>query len=437
MNRAVYSNNANRKLKLVFPALLVFLAVATFLWTKEGRPGRSPATDKTQVAQVLGKRAVTGSQVQDGELTIQYSIDSNLQQTIEQVYKKGKVPYGAFVAMDPHTGQVLAMVSHGIKDENIALRSTFPAASIFKIITAAAAIDNGKLQRESMIPVRGSFHTLYKQNVLKGGGIDPASTPRYARLISFEDALAKSVNSVFGKVGIFGVGPDGLRKQAQRFQFGKPIPFELAVETDQALIPDDEFGVAEAASGYTRNNTLSPLHGAMIAAAVANGGIMMEPSIVSKVSSKDGKIDYAFTPKPLATVLEKPKAEELAMMMHQTIVNGTSRRAFSSVDRSIALNEAFIAGKTGTLNGWSPPGRYDWFVGFAERDGRKIAVAALCIHGARHGVKASQVARVAFEKFYGSTIAVDTLITPMRSSRHHGRRHHRPAKRPPVQAAEA
>ncbi|MBI3556401.1 MAG: hypothetical protein HY074_09080, partial [Deltaproteobacteria bacterium] len=149
---------------------------------------------------------------------------------------------------------------------------------------------------------------------------------------------------------------------------------------------------------------------ALIAAAVANDGVMMEPSIVNRAVSKDGKLDYSFQPKPLLSILEKPTADELSMMMHRTIVMGTSHRAFRNVSSSVALNEVYIAGKTGTLNGWSPPGRYDWFVGFGQRDGAKIAVAALCIHGSRHGVKASQVARAAFESYFGAPVP-DSLET--------------------------
>ena len=195
---------------------------------------------------------------------------------------------------------------------------------------------------------------------------------------------------------------------AERFQLGKDIPFELPLEQDAVLVPeaDDQFGIAEAASGYTRHNTLNPLHGALIAAAVANDGVMMEPSIVNRALSKDGKLDYTFQPKPLAVILEKTTTDELSLMMHRTIVMGTSHRAFRNVSNSVALNEVYIAGKTGTLNGWSPPGRYDWFVGFGERDGAKIAVAALCIHGSRHGIKASQVARAAFETYFGAPVAI-------------------------------
>ncbi|MBI3555436.1 MAG: hypothetical protein HY074_04135, partial [Deltaproteobacteria bacterium] len=272
MNRSVYSNKKIARFKILFPVLGLLAIGSVFFAATESRPGRSPASSassKADVARILGKRQVTTTRIEENDLTVDYSINQRLQETIEQTLKRGKVPYGAFVAMDARTGQVLAMVSHGMKGENLGLRASYPAASIFKIITAAAALESHKFTHDSMIPVLGSFHTLYKRNVLKGGGITPENSPRYARLISFEDALAKSVNSVFGKVGLFGVGTDGLRKIAARFQFGKEIPFELPLEQDAVIVPgsEDQFGIAESASGYTRHNTLNPLHGALIAAA--------------------------------------------------------------------------------------------------------------------------------------------------------------------------
>lgn len=376
---------------------------------------------KQEIAQILGRRLTSDSvsavtetiKTAATELQVQYSIDRDLQEAIERTLQKSKVMFGAFVAMDVKTGKVLAMVSHGMRNENLALRATFPAASIFKIVTASAALESGKLQRTSLIPVRGSYHTLYKQNVLKGGGIEPEPDQmgRYMRMITLEDALAKSVNSVFGKVGIFGVGPEGLRKTASAFQFGRAIPFEMPVDISQAMVPNDEFGLAESASGFTRLNTMSPLHGALIAAAVANGGTMMEPSIVSRVTDAKGKIQYEMQPRQLATVLDKATAEQVELMMHRTIINGTSRRAFRGSQRNPALAEAFIGGKTGSLNGWNPAGRYDWFVGFGEQAEAKVAVAALCIHGYYRGMKASQVARKALEAYFRPMVAA---VSPLR-----------------------
>lgn len=416
-------SSISQSLKVGGIGLVTALTLATgsrfidsMLWANSPTISKVLATNatKAEVAKRLGRRLnLSNTTTIENDFAVQFTIDERLQQAAETSLRRGQIPYGAFVAIDPTTGQVLAMASHGMGEENLALRATFPAASIFKIVTAASAIETGVLQYNSMIPVRGSFHTLYKQNILKSGGLSPDGS-RYSRLISFDDALAKSVNSVFGKVGIFGVGGEGLRKTAARFQFGKALPFELPADASIATIPSDEFGIAESASGFTRQNTLSPLHGALIAAAVANDGVMMEPTVISKLTSNDGSLKYSSEPKILANALDPKTAAQVAKMMHKTITNGTSRRAFRTMQRNRAFSDVFVAGKTGSLDGWDPPGRYDWFVGYAERGGRKIAVAALSIHGELRGVKASSIARDLIETFFSPVVA-DNLPKTKRS----------------------
>lgn len=343
--------------------------------------------------------------------TAQTTIHPILQHDVENILKKSQTNFAAFVAVDPDTGKVLSMISHGMKNENLALRATFPAASIFKIVTASAAIEKGKLNSSSLIPVLGSYHTLYKRNIFKSGELDAENSPRYARLISFADALAKSVNSVFGKIGIFGLGADGIKKAANQFGFNREIPFELGTDTSKSLVPTDEYGLAETASGFTHNNTISPLHGALIAAAIANEGKMMQPTLVEKLIDETGNVAYEFEPHVFNHTIDSKTAEELKVMLNRTITNGTSRSSFSGVEKSNSLSNLYIGGKTGTLEGWDPKGRYDWFVGFADNGHQKIAVSALCIHGEYRGMKASKVARLAFESYFKILIASNDYYT--------------------------
>ncbi len=341
----------------------------------------------------------------DHEYTVQTTIHPILQHDIKTTFKKAQIAYGAFVAIDPTTGKVLSMVSYGMKNQNLALRATFPAASIFKIVTASAAIESGKFKHDSLIPVLGSYHTLYKRNLFKSGALEPESSPRYARLISFADALAKSVNSVFGKIGIFGLGSDGIKKAARQFAFNREIPFELNVESSKSLVPEDEYGLAESASGFTKNNTISPLHGALIASAIANEGAMMQPTLIERLTNEQGQLAYEFEPHVFSHSTDEKTSEELKVMLNRTITNGTSRTSFSGIDKSTSLSNLFIGGKTGTLEGWDPRGRYDWFVGFADNGHKKLAVSALCIHGKYRGMKASKIARTAFETYFKILLA--------------------------------
>lgn len=366
---------------------------------------------KEEIAKVLGKRPLPGGMLETSEvvhigskeLLVQYSVEAELQKTVAAQIKSGRVKYGAFVALNPKTGQVLAMVSHGM-DDNMTLRATFPSASVFKIVTAAAVLDGKRLQHNSLIPVKGSYHTLYKQNVLHAGGIDPQGARRF-RLISLGDAFGKSVNSVFGKLGIFGAGSFSLRKYAKLFLFNTSVPFEMGLEESTAVIPDEDFALAESASGYTRLNNMSPLHGALIASAVVNDGVIMEPTVVSHIFDRDGKYEYTPSSHVLASAIAPETARQLRLMMEQTIINGTSRRSFAGFSKNIVLSQLNMGGKTGTLEGSNPVGRYDWFVGFAQKGDKKIAVASLCIHSGRRGVKAASIARKAFEIYFKPDLA--------------------------------
>jgi cell division protein FtsI/penicillin-binding protein 2 len=374
---------------------------------------------RSEAAAILGKRSLAEGFLpsaeivnRDGkELLVQYTTNEGLQRMLSSIIKKGSVRYAAFVAMDPDTGEVKALLSYGHKTENLALRATYPSASIFKIVTAGAAIENQRLSSGSLIPLKGSHHTLFRQNIFNSGGITPASADhrqsRYWRLITLADAFGKSVNSIFGKIGIFGVGPQGLRDFAGKLFFNRAIPFDLALDESRALIPDDPYGLAESASGFTRFNTMSPVHGALIASAVATGGMVMEPYAVNAITTRDGESLYAAgPPKELGRALSPETAAELRVLMERTVTSGTSRGAFRDRRRNVVLSQLEIGGKTGTLDGDAPRGRYDWFVGYATRGTKKLALAALCIHGDLRGIKASQLARLAMENYFKPDLAM-------------------------------
>lgn len=366
---------------------------------------------KQEIAKLLGKKLPAQDPADLEAMGISNyhaTIDPTFQAYIKDELKKARVPYASFVAIEPSTGKVLAMASYSydkkLREQNLSLKATFPSASVFKVITAAAALEAGKLNKDSLIPVRGSYHTLYKNNLFKGGGLGESNSEAF-RKISFSQALAKSVNSVFGKIGIFGVGSQGLRKMADQFAFGREIPFELNADESHAKVPEDAFGLAESASGFTRQNTISPLHGALIAAAVVNDGMMMEPNIIEELTTVDGK-RYVASPKVFSVPIRKDTAEELKRMMHETVTVGTSQKVFRGMRRDAVLSQVFIGGKTGTLRGTNPVGHYDWFVGFGEHNDNKIAFAALCIHGEYYGRKASMIARRALEKYFRKIVPV-------------------------------
>lgn len=334
-----------------------------------------------------------------GRMAVQptYAFDPSLQKEMESIFRSYTPDYGAFVALDASTGKVLSLVSYtkrGIVKENLALRATFPSASVFKLVTAAAAIEARKYSANTVIPFNGRNHTLYRGQVLRN------TITRWTRYITLREAFARSVNTVFGRLGAFTLGATELREYADRFGFNRRIASDVPMQQGSAKIPDDPFGLAESASGFTRENTMSPLQGALMAAAIANDGVMMEPYVVERLTALDGSQVYQAQPQMAVQAVDPGTAAELRSMMRDTILRGTSQGSFK---RFFRKEFAFVdvGGKTGSLTGTDPRGKYDWFVGYAEGGAHRIALCALTIHEKYWRVKSSYLARRAIEAYFG------------------------------------
>jgi cell division protein FtsI/penicillin-binding protein 2 len=337
---------------------------------------------------------------------VQYAFDAQLQETVEQILSNADPDYGALAAVDPETGRILALASHesvrrgGSKtsqtslEENLALRATFPSASIFKVVTASAAIAEKKFSADTRVAFSGSNHTLYKKQVLKD------QHNRWTRTMSLREAFAKSVNTVFGKIGVFSLGAENLRDYAGRFGFNRSIAADIPVQPGRAVIPADAdaWTIAEAASGFTRDNTMSPLQGALIAASLINHGRMVTPYAVESVHLQDGQPIYQVEPEKAYEVVSPAVAAQMLELMRETVQSGTSRKSFRGFQRGRTA-QIDAGGKTGSLTGNDPPGKYDWFVGYGALEGRKIALAALTINQKEWKIKSSALARRAIETY--------------------------------------
>ncbi len=365
------------------------------------------AISRALISQTLGV-ALNGNQLPeklnldvDGdsvEANVSYALDMQMQERMEKLVRSYGPDYGAFVAMDAQTGRILSLVSYTREDSNLghlALRASFPAASIFKVITASAALEKNKAHPGTVVQFNGSNTSLYKQNVRD------TRVNRWTRHMTMREAFGRSVNTVFGKLGLFYVGPAALLEYAERFHFNRPIRADVPIQTGYAHIDaDDYWSVVTAASGFTQDNTMSPVQGAMIAAAVANDGIMMDPYLVNTLSDASGEILYQVEPRKGSTAIEPDSAAELRSMMRETVRNGTSRKSFRQiVHRDRFMEGAELGGKTGSLSGKNPTGRCDWFVGYMRFKGARIAVAALTVNQEKWRVKSSTLASTFFQDY--------------------------------------
>ncbi|MFO8089672.1 MAG: penicillin-binding transpeptidase domain-containing protein [Desulfatiglandaceae bacterium] len=325
------------------------------------------------------------------------TIDPDLQSYILRLFQKSKTIQAAAVVIRPGDGRVLSMASYDSEGggENICVRSDYPAASIFKVVAAAAALENAGLALDDRMRYEGGRYTLYRRQLKEQVG-------RNAHEIDFRKAFALSINPVFGRVGIYELGKESLDAYADRFLFRNHIPFEIPLPPSSIEVPEHDFGLAEVASGFNKTTCISPLHAALISCAVVNNGVIMTPRLVDSVVDGQGEIVYRSEPAPLATVVEPKTADGLRMLMRETVLSGTGRNSFSKLLRSNIYRGIEVGAKTGSINDVTGCFRLDWVIAFADpKEGREpICVSVLSVHGDYLGVRAGDLARLIIARYY-------------------------------------
>jgi penicillin-binding protein A len=302
---------------------------------------------------------------------------------------------GAVVALDPRTGAILAMVSYPRYDPNEvdslwselntdsgtpllnrATQGLYPPGSVFKTIVAAAALETGAVTPETQFTDTGS--------VTAGGFVVNNYGDKTYGEHDFTDAFASSINTTFAKVGVE-LGADTLAGYAADFGFGKDLPWTLGGA--KSIFPDpgtmDKAHVAQAA--YGQGEVLAtPLQMALATAAVANGGSIMKPYLVSKVSDYHGTVLEETKPGVWLTPISSETAAVLRALMVEVVKRGTGTGA--------ALSGVQVAGKTGTAE-VADAEPHAWFTGFAPADDPQVVVAVLVENAGTGGGIAAPIAR--------------------------------------------
>lgn len=329
---------------------------------------------------------------------VTYTLHDDLQSHADSLLERYKPDYAAIVMMDATTGEILALSSYEKGHQigsNLALKATYPAASIFKVITASTAVDKTGVDPDHRISFNGGNYTLYKKNVLSD------RVNRWTRVITLKDAFARSINTAFGRLSLESMQPEDLSEYAHKFYFNQHIPTDFHVETSQATVPAEKgYALTEVASGYNRFNTLSPVHGAMIASAIINEGNMPMPYLVKTLQNEKNEIIYSGLPLIHDSVLKPSSAEKVKEMMEQTVLTGTSRKTFRQIVRDKNFREVEMGGKTGHFTGNFPRGRTDWFVGYASDENHRVAIAAITVNVEKWTVKSSALGEMMFRKYF-------------------------------------
>lgn len=352
------------------------------------------------------KRLIANEMKEGYALTL--TIDNALQQKCRALLGKQK---GVIVAMDPNTGQILAMVSTPDFDPNDAqlskkwdaltqnedspflpraIKGLYPPGSTFKIVTAAAAIEKGlsdtQFNDEGRIEIDGKTFVNYGSHV-------------YGQL-DMTRALAVSSNVYFAQLAEL-IGAKTLISKAEQAGITKDFSFDLPLT--KSHIGDSSMGKTELAATAIGQGKLlvTPLQMAMIASAIANEGSIMKPYIVDRISSIEGKPLKSYSPKKLYQFTDGQTAETLKAMMVEVVKTGTGKKA--------SVGGTTVAGKTGTAQtekSYLGEG-YDhaWFIGFAPVNEPQIAVAVILEYqGKGGGQAAAPIARQVMAQWLNNQI---------------------------------
>ncbi len=328
------------------------------------------------------------------------TLDVDLQRTTAALMRLRHLPEAAVVLMDVATGRLVVYASHVDHGpaRDLCAEATAPSASLFKIVTASALVEDAHLGPDTKECYSGG-----EQRIGASDLVPHAQRDRWCTTLA--GALGRSINTVFARLATEHLAPSQLEAMARRLVYGQELSFDVPVQTSAVHMPTTPLEFARTAAGFW-NTTLSPLAAAEMSAIVARGGETVRPSIVESIASESGAVIWSAPEPPTPRrAIARETAEQVAAMMAHTVNEGTSYRAFHDARGTPFLPGLAVAGKTGTLT--SPDTRrfYTWFTGFAPmtpQSGAQVAVAALVINGPEWQVKANVLARDVLRAYFAS-----------------------------------
>ena len=342
----------------------------------------------TRLVDLVGNAAPTGGSVQ---LTIDPAAQTAAWDGLQAL---GEGVEGAVVALEPSTGKILAMVSTPSYDPNDlashdldsvidtqqqleadesdplinrTIQTTLPPGSTFKLVTAAAVIEDGNYATGDALVPGGATYQL-PQTTDENGLIDNGGRDCGTNKITLTQALANSCNTSFLALADE-LGIEKLQAQAEAFGFNSDYLEDLPLQAESRY-PGDLDQPQTALSGIGQSEVAAtPLQMAMVAAGIANGGIVMRPYLIDEVTSPELDVLDKTEPSELSVAMEPSTAAELTRMMVDTVQVGTA------TDAQIPGIE--VAGKTGTAQSSADRPPYAWFVSFSPAIDPKVAVCVL------------------------------------------------------------
>ena len=333
--------------------------------------------------------------------TVQATINPKAQDAADKALGNQR---GAVVALDPKTGAMLAMISHPQYDPNrlsshdqasvvkawnelnadptqplvnrAIAGNLYPPGSVFKIVTAAAALENGKVDTTTQIPAPGVMELPQTTAGLPNYDRQPCGPNNQTTL---QHALEISCNTAMGYLGMQ-VGAQALADQAAKFGFGTTMRIPTRVEPSRFPTGINQAQTAQSAIGQY-DVRVTPMQVAMVSAGIANGGVVMRPYLINQVLSADLQTIDRTSPERLGTAVSSQTAATLTQMLVGVVDQGTGTPA--------KINGVQVAGKTGTAEQGNGKPPHAWFTAFAPANDPKVAVAVVVEDGGNAGNEAA------------------------------------------------
>jgi len=302
---------------------------------------------------------------------------------------------GAVVAIDPTTGAILALASSPSFDPNLLsshdaaeiqmnyeeldanpeqpmlnrpLAMTLPPGSTFKLVTAAAALESGRYNATTQLPGPKEIN-LPGTDVQLGNWNDKSCGPD--DITTLQQALEISCNTAFAWLGME-IGANAISDQAKKFGFESQFDVPMSAAISRFPIDPNQPQTAMSAIGQF-DVRASALQMALVAAGIANDGVVMKPYLVSQLLGTDLTVLQSTNPVAFGRAMKSENAKILRDMMVGVVENGTASRA--------RISGIAIGGKTGTAENVPGDPAHAWFVGIAPAEGAKIAIAVVLQNG--------------------------------------------------------
>lgn len=327
--------------------------------------------------------------------TVELTIDPDAQKAafdgLFQNPELGAGVQGAVVALEPSTGKILAMMSAptfnpnklashdlGEVDElskqlnerpdkptlNRAISTTLPPGSVFKLVTAAAAIETGDYDADSLVP-GGASYTLPHTSTSIGNGGRACGTDK----IPLTQALEQSCNTTFLALANE-LGQEKMLKQAEAFGFNDTSLEDLTGQAESVYPTQELEDSYLAQTGMGQYDVrATPLQMAMVVSGIVNDGVVMRPYLVDEVRSPDLDVLDKTSPEELSEAVGSDTARELQKLMVNVVERGTASVA--------AIPDVEVGAKTGTAESCDECNDYAWFVSYAKKDDKDVAVAVM------------------------------------------------------------